>query len=60
MEVWKSGCRSPDTDNNYEAYVITYHPKEQKEYYITPKVKRIALKKTNGGRWKTIYHRYQI
>ena len=45
--------------NNYEAYVITYHPKEQKEYYITPKVKRIALKKPNGGRWKTIYYRYQ-
>jgi len=45
--------------NGYEAYVITYHPKEKEEYYIQPDVKRIALKKSNSGRWNTIFKRYQ-
>lgn len=45
--------------DTYEAYIITYHPKENDEYYISPMVRRIALKKSNYGRWRAIYQRYQ-
>ena len=45
--------------NDYEVYIVTYHPKEQDEYYVSPRARRIALKKANGGRWGTIYQRYQ-
>lgn len=45
--------------NGYESYIITYHSKEQDEYYILPDVKRIALKKPNSGRWSVIFKRYQ-
>lgn len=44
--------------DDYESYVITYHPKELNEYCMSADVKRIALKKTNKGRWGTIYQRY--
>lgn len=45
--------------NDYEAYIITYHPKEQNEYHISPMVRRIDLKEPSCGRWKTIYQRYK-
>lgn len=44
---------------NYESYIVTYHPKEENEYYISPRVRRISLYEPNCGRWMKIYQRYQ-
>ena len=43
----------------YEVYVITYAEKEDKEYYLSEKVIRYAIARTDYGRIRTIVYKYR-
>lgn len=43
----------------YDVYIMNYFPKEEGEYYVSSKVHRIEMPKSNVGRIKSILFKYK-